>query len=341
VGTLFGVATSLGFGAIQINAGLSYVAGIDSSRIVQLILIIVITAVATGSVLLGLNAGIKRLSEINISLMTLLSLFILIAGPTVFILRALVESTGYYLQNIIATSMRTDMFTDPGWQGDWTIFYWGWWISWSPFVGMFIARISRGRTVREFITGVLLVPTVITFAILSIFGQTALNIELFGVGGITEATADSVQFALFAMLEHLPIPLVTSIIAIIVIATFFVTSSDSGSLVHDTLASGGSIEHTWETRVFWAVSEGAVAAILLFAGGATGLAAFQQASITTGVPLAILMLVICYALFVALRQDHAETMAATRRRGVPEPRPAPAAARPPSGVSDDANSSGK
>jgi choline/glycine/proline betaine transport protein len=325
VGTLFGVATSLGLGVIQINAGLSYAAGVDGSRVVQLLLIILITAIATVSVVAGLDAGIKRLSETNMTLFAVLLGFLLVAGPTVYILRAFVESTGYYLQNIIATSMRTDMFTDPEWQGAWTLFYWGWWISWSPFVGMFIARISRGRTVREFITGVLLVPTAVTFLILTVFGQTGLHMELFGGGGVASATGEALDFALFAMLEELPLAIPMSILAMIVIATFFVTSSDSGSLVDDTLASGGSLNPSWQTRVFWAVAEGAVAAVLLVAGGQSGLEAFQQASIATGIPLAILLSIMCWCIFKALREDHAETMAKqrARQRSAP-PRPATA-----------------
>jgi choline/glycine/proline betaine transport protein len=312
VGTLFGVATSLGLGVVQINAGLNYTVDIDPSRVVQLILIAIITAVATISVVLGLDRGIKRLSEGNLLLSGLLVTFILIVGPTIFILRALVESTGYYLQNIVQTSMRTDMFTDPAWQGDWTLFYWGWWISWSPFVGMFIARISRGRTVREFIAGVLLVPTILTFIFLTVFGQTALHMELFGDGGIIGATEESLDFALFAMLEELPFALITSIAAMIAIAGFFVTSSDSGSMVDDIHASGGNLNPTWQTRVFWALTEGSVAAVLLMAGGETGVEAFQQASIMTGVPIAVLLLLMCWAIFTALRDDHAETMARQR-----------------------------
>ncbi len=322
VGTLFGVATSLGLGVIQINAGLSYAADVDMSRIVQLLLIILITAIATVSVVAGLDAGIKRLSETNMTLFGVLLGFLIIVGPTVYLLRAFVESTGYYLQNIVATSMRTDMFTEPEWQGAWTIFYWGWWISWSPFVGMFIARISRGRTVREFITGVLLVPTVVTFIILTVFGQTGLHMELFGDGGVAAATAERLDFSLFAMLEELPLAIPMSILAMIVIATFFVTSSDSGSLVDDTLASGGSLNPSWQTRVFWAVAEGAVAGVLLIAGGQTGLEAFQQASIATGVPLAIILAIMCWCIFVALREDHAETMARQRaRQRTAPPRP--------------------
>jgi choline/glycine/proline betaine transport protein len=326
VGTLFGVATSLGLGVVQINAGLSYTVDVEPSRLIQLFLIVVITAVATISVVLGLDRGIKRLSEANLLISGVLLGFILIVGPTVFILRAFVESTGYYLQNIVQTSMRTDMFTDPAWQGDWTLFYWGWWISWSPFVGMFIARISRGRTVREFIAGVLLVPTIITFVVLTVFGQTALHMELFGNGGIVEATDESLDFALFAMLEELPLALITSIVAMIAIAGFFVTSSDSGSMVDDIHASGGNLNPTWQTRVFWALAEGTVAAVLLMAGGETGVEAFQQASIITGVPIAILLLLMCWAIFTALRADHAESTARQRSAARTSP-PRPAQSR--------------
>ncbi|TVR69177.1 MAG: BCCT family transporter [Sphaerobacteraceae bacterium] len=327
VGTLFGVATSLGLGVVQLNSGLSYTVDIEPSRMVQLLLIAIITAVATVSVVLGLDKGIKRLSEANLTLSGLLVLFILIAGPTVFILRALVENTGYYLQNIIQTSMRTDMFTDPVWQGDWTLFYWGWWISWSPFVGMFIARVSRGRTVREFITGVLLVPTVITFIFLTVFGQTALHMELFGDGGVIGATEESLDFALFAMLEELPLGLITSVIAMIIIAGFFVTSSDSGSLVDDIHASGGNLNPRTPTRIFWAIAEGTVAGVLLMAGGETGVEAFQQASIITGVPIAIMLLLMCWAIFSAFRDDLAESRSRERAGSRAAPRSSQARSR--------------
>jgi choline/glycine/proline betaine transport protein len=326
VGTLFGVATSLGLGVIQINAGLDYLADVESSQLVQLALIIGITAVATVSVVLGLDAGIRRLSIANVVLGGILVGFILLVGPTVFILRALVENTGFYLQNIISTSMRTDMFTEPEWQEAWTLFYWGWWISWSPFVGMFIARISRGRTVREFIVGVLLVPAAVTFIVLTVFGNTAIHRELFGEGGIASAAEEQIEFALFATLDTLPLTAIASVLAIIIIASFFVTSSDSGSLVDDIHSTGGNLDPKWQTRVFWAVAEGAVAGILLLAGGETGLEAFQQASIMTGVPLAILLLLMCFAIFRALQQDHRESMTRDRSRqraGVPRPATAP------------------
>lgn len=303
VGTLFGVATSLGLGVIQINAGLDYLAGVSSSVGVQLALIAGITAIATASVVLGLDKGIKRLSVANVVLGGVLVGFVLIAGPTGFLLDGFVASIGDYLQNLPRLSTDTNLFADAAWQGDWTLFYWGWWISWSPFVGMFVARISRGRTIREFIGGVLLVPTLVTFLVLTVFGQTAFFSELFGPGGIAAAAEESLDVALFATLEQLPLAAVTSTLAVVVIATFFITSSDSGSLVDDIHASGGNLNPHKATRVFWALSEGLVAGVLLLAGGSSGLEAFQQASIATGVPLAVLLLIICYALVQALRGD--------------------------------------
>ncbi len=303
VGTLFGVATSLGLGAIQINAGLTYVAGIEASLTLQLALIAGISVMAAISVVLGVDAGIRRISFTNMVLVFLLAAFILAVGPTAFLLQSIIESIGYYAQNIIQTSTRTDVFVEPDWQQDWTLFYWGWWISWSPFVAMFIARISRGRTIREFATGVLLVPTAMTFVVLTIFGKMGIYTELFGDGGVAAATDDEIEFALFAMLEHLPLTAALSVLAMIVIAIFFVTSSDSGSLVKDILASGGDLRPVWQTRLFWASTEGIIASVLLIAGGATALAAFQQAAIAMGVPLAILLLIICYSLWLALRTE--------------------------------------
>jgi choline/glycine/proline betaine transport protein len=303
VGTLFGVATSLGLGAIQINAGLTYVLGIEASLTLQLGLIAGISALAAVSVVLGVDAGIRRISFTNMVLVLLLAMFILAVGPTAFLLQSIIENFGYYAQNIIQTSTRTDAFTEPDWQRDWTLFYWGWWISWSPFVAMFIARISRGRTIREFVTGVLLVPTAMTFIVLTIFGKMGIYIELFGDGGVADATGDELEFALFAMLEHLPLTAVLSGLAMLVIAIFFVTSSDSGSLVKDILASGGDLQPVWQTRLFWASTEGVIASVLLIAGGATALVAFQQAAIAMGVPLALLLLVICYSLWIALRTE--------------------------------------
>jgi choline/glycine/proline betaine transport protein len=306
VGTLFGVATSLGLGAIQINAGLTYLFDIEASLTLQLGLIAGISVLAAISVVLGVDAGIRRISFANMVLVLGLAAFILAVGPTVFLLQSIIESSGYYIQNLVQTSTRTDVFADPDWQRDWTLFYWGWWISWSPFVAMFIARISRGRTIREFVTGVLLVPTAMTFVVLTIFGKMGVHIELFGDGGVADATGTEIEYALFAMLEHLPLTAIISVVAMLAIAIFFVTSSDSGSLVKDILGSGGDLRPVWQTRIFWASTEGVIASVLLIAGGATALAAFQQAAIAMGVPLAILLLVICYSLWIGLRSESLE-----------------------------------
>ncbi len=305
-GTLFGVATSLGLGVMQVNSGLDYLFGIEVSTTVQIILIGAITAVATTSVVLGLDKGIRRLSNFNMVVAVTLVLFVFAFGPTVFILNAWMENSGNYLQSLMETTFWLDTWGDGEWQGSWTLFYWGWWIAWSPFVGMFIARISRGRTIREFIGGVLLVPAAFTTFWLTAFGNTALHREVFGEGGIVGGANEEM---LFAMLQGLPLSAVTSFLAMIVIVAFFVTSSDSGSLVIDMLASGGNPDPPVPQRVFWAILEGVVAAVLLLAGG---LGALQTASITTGLPFAAVLMVMCYSLFKALKRER-EAEARTRK----------------------------
>ena len=301
LGTMFGVATSLGLGVMQVNAGLSYLLGIPSATWVQLLLIGGITAMATISVVLGLDAGIRRLSELNLGLGLLLVLFLFAAGPTVFLMDAFVQNLGGYLQNIVSMTFRTYAFEGGDWQSSWTLFYWAWWIAWSPFVGMFIARISRGRTIREFILGVLLVPTMVTFLWLTIFGDTAIQMVLNGGGeAVVEATNDSIPTALFALLGEFPLAGLSSAIATFVVVTFFVTSSDSGSLVIDIITSGGEHDPPVAQRIFWAVTEGSVAAVLLVAGG---LNALQTAAITTALPFTAVLLVICYGLAKGLRRE--------------------------------------
>ena len=299
-GTLFGVATSLGLGVMQVNAGMDFLMDTGISTGIQVALIAGITAVATVSVVLGLDKGIRRLSNFNISVAVGLVLFVFLVGPTVFILNSWMENTGNYLQSIVETTFWLDSWGDGAWQGDWTLFYWGWWIAWSPFVGMFIARISRGRTIREFVGGVLLVPAAFTTFWLTTFGNTALQREVVGDGGIAGLATEEM---LFALLQGFPLSVVTSILAMIVIIAFFVTSSDSGSLVIDMLASGGNPDPPTAQRVFWAVLEGAVAAVLLLTGG---LAALQTAAIATGLPFAAVLVVMCFALFKALRQEREE-----------------------------------
>jgi len=301
VATLFGVATSLGFGVQQVNAGLARTLGLPEGPLEQAILIAVITACATVSVVTGLDKGIRRLSESNMILAASLLLFVFLAGPTVYLLNATVQNTGAYLENFVFLSTWTDTYRETGWGQGWTIFYWGWWIAWSPFVGMFIARISRGRTLREFTLGVLLVPTVLTFVWLSIFGNAALHETMEGNASIAAAVEEDEAYALFALLENLPFTNIVSLLAIVVIVLFFVTSSDSGSLVIDTITAGGHRNPPVAQRVFWAVTEGVVAAVLLLVGGAEALGALQTASIATGLPFAIIIVLVTVSL---LRDIH-------------------------------------
>lgn len=311
LGTMFGVATSLGLGVLQVNAGLNYLFEIPESTFVQIGLIAVITVFATASVVAGLNAGIKRLSELNLILAVALLLFVLVAGPTLFLLQTLVQNTGLYLSEVISKTFNLYAYEPSGWIGGWTLFYWGWWIAWSPFVGMFIARVSRGRTIREFILGVLFVPVGFTFMWMTFFGGTAISMELGDLPGtISEAVAANVPTAIFVLFEQLPWSLLASAIATLLVVTFFVTSSDSGSLVIDIITSGGHADPPVWQRIFWAVMEGVVAAVLLLAGGLTAL---QTASIAGALPFTLIMLVICYGLVKGLRMEGAKRLA----QGVP------------------------
>jgi choline/glycine/proline betaine transport protein len=293
VATMFGVATSLGLGVQQVNAGLHHTLEIPQNTGVQLVLIAAITAVATWSVVKGLDAGIKRLSELNVIVAAALMLFVLLIGPSLFIFNAVIENVGYYIQNFAQLSTWNETYENTEWQNGWTVFYWGWWIAWSPFVGMFIARVSYGRTVREFVKGVLFIPTLVTFLWVTTFGNSALEIEMFGPGGIASAVQENIPVSLFVLLEKFPFAGLTSALAIVVVVTFFVTSSDSGSLVIDIITAGGNTEPPKIQRIFWAIMEGLVAAALLLGGG---LVALQTAAITTGLPFAVILLGMCYAL---------------------------------------------
>jgi choline/glycine/proline betaine transport protein len=310
VATMFGVATSLGLGVQQVNAGLNYLVGVPQTTAVQLVLIACITGLATWSVVRGLDSGIKLLSNVNVLLAGALLAFVLLLGPTLFILNAFVENVGYYVQRFAALSTWNETYENTDWQNGWTVFYWGWWISWSPFVGMFIARVSYGRTVREFIKGVLFLPTLVTFVWMTVFGNSALNIEMFHGGGIADAVMSNIPVSLFVLLHHFPLASVTSALAIVVVVTFFVTSSDSASLVIDIITAGGNPDPPKPQRVFWAVLEGVVAAALLIGGG---LIALQTAAITTGLPFAVVLLGMCYALHRGFAAYH-ETLTASRAR---------------------------
>jgi choline/glycine/proline betaine transport protein len=298
--TLFGLATSLGLGVSQVAAGLDVLIGTPTTTTFKVILIAVITCAAVVSVVAGLDKGVKRLSQFNMGLAALFLLFILVVGPTVFILSGFTQSVGFYLQNLPELSLWTETFRDTNWQGSWTVFYWAWWISWSPFVGMFIARVSKGRTVREFIFGVMVVPTILSLVWLSAFGGAALNLEVTGAVDLVSAVNADVATALFVMLEGFPLSAVTSFIGIVLVVVFFITSSDSGSLVVDHLTSGGKLDSPRPQRVFWAVMEGVIAAVLLIGGGLTTL---QTAAIATGLPFALILLFMVWALYVAFKRE--------------------------------------
>ena len=298
--TLFGLATSLGLGVQQVAAGLEHVFGISGGKTTQVLLIGGITLVATISVVLGVDKGVKVLSEWNIRIAVVLLILVLILGPTIFVFESYLENVGNYFSSVVEISFWNESFTGGDWQNDWTLFYWGWWIAWSPFVGTFIARVSKGRTVKEFILGVLVVPSLITFFWITAFGSSALDLVMNGNDTIVQAVDDDVATALFVFLEDFPLATVLNIIAIILIIGFFITSSDSGSLVIDSLTSGGKIEAPVGQRIFWAVTEGAVAAVLLIGGG---LGALQTASIATGLPFALILLIMCYSLYKGLNDE--------------------------------------
>jgi choline/glycine/proline betaine transport protein len=301
LGTMFGIATSLGLGVMQINAGLSYLFELPESVYLQIALIGGITLLATVSVVAGLDAGIKRLSQLNLLLAVALMLFVLFAGPTLFLLQSLVQNTGMYLNQVVSQTFNLYAYEPNGWIGGWTLFYWGWWIAWSPFVGMFIARVSRGRTIREFVFGVLFVPVGFTFMWMTFFGGTAIHMELGELSGvIAGAVSENVPIAIFTMFEQLPFSMIASGLATLLVITFFVTSSDSGSLVIDTITSGGQPKPPVWQRIFWALTEGLVAAVLLLAGGLTAL---QTAAIASALPFVIVMLVVCFGLLKGLRME--------------------------------------
>ena len=309
VGTMFGIATSLGLGVAQINAGLNYLVGLPINPGVQIVLIVAITLLATVSVVTGLDKGIRILSETNLVIAVLLMIFVLIMGPTAELFRDFVQNLGLYLDTLLLRTFNIYAYEPTPWVDGWTLFYWAWWISWSPFVGMFIARISRGRTVREFVTAVLFIPAGFTFFWMTVFGNTAFFIDTgVAAGALSEAVLDDVSVGLFQFFTYLPLPAVTSTLAVILVAVFFITSSDSGSLVVDTIASGGETETTTGQRVFWCASEGVVAAGLLLAGG---LGALQSATIASALPFSIVMLALVWALWVGMRADLAQQDAAT------------------------------
>ena len=304
--TTFGVATSLGFGVEQINSGLNYLLDVPRNGTVQVILILVTTALATVSVVMGLDAGIKRLSEINIALAVLLLLGVLALGPTVYLLQAFMQNTGSYLADIVSNTFNLYAYEPTDWIGGWTIFYWGWWISWAPFVGLFIARISRGRTLREFVLGALAAPTLFTLLWMTVFGNSGISLIL-DQGDTAFAAAVQVDesVALFQFFEQFPHSGMLSGIAIVMVMVFFVTSADSGAMVLNMLSSHGRDDTPVLRRVFWMGMVGAVAMVLMLAGG---LSALQTAGIAGALPFSLVLLVAIWGFLRALSLDHAKRL---------------------------------
>lgn len=321
IGTVFGVATTLGFGVTQINSGLNYLFGVEQAPSTQVILIIVVSTMAATSVFFGLDKGIKRLSELNLVLALLLLIFVFVAGPSIYLLQTTIQNAGQYVSNLFSMTFNLYAYQPSGWIGGWTIMYWAWWISWSPFVGMFIARVSEGRSIREFIVGVLLIPTGFTLIWMGFMGNAALYSIMHEANtSLLEAVQRDSSVALFEFLHNLPFSSVTSIIATLLVMLFFVTSADSGALVTDYLTAKSDNSPTWQ-RLFWTVLMALLAIILLLAGG---LEALQSATIMSALPFTFIMLLMCWGLIKALHLDvtkmHALQAARITPRAIQNPR---------------------
>lgn len=310
VATLFGLATSLGFGARQIASGLKYLFGIPSGQATQITIIVVITLIATVSVVTGLKRGVRFLSRLNlfVALVFLVGMFFI--GDALQILQVFVESTGRYFDRFIEIGTFSSAFVDNSWQNNWSVFYWAWWIAWSPFVGMFIARVSKGRTIREFVLGVLLVPTLMTFFWMSVFGGSALGLEMETPGLLSDIILEDSSTSLFVFLKEFPFSAVTSFLGIFMVTVFFITSSDSGSLVIDSITAGGKLDAPVGQRILWALIEGAVAIALLVGGG---LSAMQTASVSTGILFLFVIFIMIYSLLKSLKR-HRQFKAPRKRK---------------------------
>ena len=299
--TLFGLATTLGFGAVQFSTGISELSGIANSINLQVISIVGITLIATASILSGLQKGLKYLSNLNILLALVLFLFILIIGSSVYVFSDLADNVSNYFTGFFEMSLfRSEYATDDSWFKGWSMFYWFWWISWSPFVATFIARISKGRTIREMAIYGLIIPSLFSFLWMSVIGENALLMQFDGTVDLAAIVSDDSSLGLFKMLEQLPFYRITAFISIFLVGTFFITSSDSGSLVVDFMTSGGKLDAPRGQKVFWAFMEGAIAIALLIGGGLTAL---QSASISTGFPFAVILIFVSISLLKTLRKD--------------------------------------
>ncbi|KAA9004779.1 BCCT family transporter [Histidinibacterium aquaticum] len=317
LGTLFGVAVSLGLGSSQIAAGLNELFGTGDGPMVQIIIIAVLTSVAVGSIVAGLDSGIKFLSNVNIGMAVALMVFVLITGSTLFLLRGIVETAGIYLWNLPRLAFWNDMLSDVrpdtdgwGWQGDWTVFYWAWTVTWSPFMGLFVARISKGRTIREFVLGVLFAPSVFSLVWFAIFGWQAMEIDGIGAaardalgesaGSISQAVSESIPLAMFSFLENFPLATLMQGFAVVIVAIFFATSSDSASLVVDMLCTGDGEAGPVSQRLFWGIAEGTIAVLLIVLAGQAGLTALQQVITVVGLPVFCLVFMMIPAIIKGL-----------------------------------------
>lgn len=299
--TIFGLAPSLGLGAQQVTSGINYVFGTDGGIGTQLIIIVFVTALATISVVRGIDGGVKLISNINIVVALILLLFVFFVTIDISPEYIVLTTVGY-IKNFISLSNPYGR-EDELWMHSWTIFYWAWWISWSPFVGMFIARVSKGRTIREFITAVIFVPTIVTIIWMAVFGGAAIDQVFHHIGVLGEKGLDDVSLALFHLYDVLPLSGIVSVLSIVLIMVFFVTSSDSGSLVINSITAGGKVETPVPQRIFWAVLEGALASVLLYIGGADALQALQAGVIITALPFSIVLILMCVSLLMGLRTE--------------------------------------
>ncbi|MDT8902368.1 BCCT family transporter [Anaeroselena agilis] len=300
IATVFGVATSLGLGALQINSGLTKLFGVPGNVTAQLSIIGIVTVVYILSASTGLNKGIAWLSNANIAAAALLLIFVVAAGPTAFLFEVFTVTFGGYIQEVAFMSLRLTPFSQASWVGEWTLFYWAWWIAWAPFVGSFIARVSRGRTIKEFVLGVLLVPSIFSFLWFSVFGGTALNLEMFQGYPIGAGVQQDIAAALFTTLEYLPFGRIASLLALVLIITFFITSADSATFVLGMFSTDGNPDPSNRVKFIWGILQSSIATVLLLSGGLKGL---QQASIVASLPFAVIMVFMCVSLLKALKKE--------------------------------------
>ncbi|MBJ7881376.1 BCCT family transporter [Gelidibacter salicanalis] len=299
--TLFGLATTIGFGVGQINSGLTHVFGIPSSLFYQVIIILGVTLAATISAFSGVNRGVQMLSKLNVRVASTIFLLVLILGPTTFIFKSYIQNIGSYLVHFIDMSTWTESLQGTDWQKTRTIMYWGWWISWSPFVGTFIARISKGRTIKEFVLCVLILPALVTFLWFSAFGGTTMRDILLGDTAMIAAVNDNISTALYVFFDKFPLAMLLKVLGVILICSFIITSADSGALVVDSITSGGKLKTPRYQRVIWAVAIGVIASVLMYGGG---LNALQTVVTISGLPFAILLVIMCFSLYRGMSEDY-------------------------------------